>query len=560
MLSLLHIENVAVVEKADIEFGSGFNVMTGETGAGKSIVIDSLEAALGYRTSKELVRSGADKAVVTAVFSDTDLGDYLESSGIEPEEEIVLTRRITADGKSACRVNGVPVSAAQLRDLGSRLMDIHAQSDGQRLMDERCHGTYLDAFGCLELLLREYRAAFDEYRKLSREMEKLVMDESEKERRLDTLSFQIEELENANLMEGEYDEKLTRRTFLKNVGKLSESVMDADNALSGGDNEDGAVALISVAADSIGYALRYSEDFSALSEKLINLKFAAEDAAEELRDMKERLDFSPSELDELDERLSTLKRIQRKYGGSEKDAIEFLERAKTERDAIEYSEERVKKLETEVRSAREKAVELAERLTESRTDAGRELSKRIESELNDLSMKGARFAVEITPAELSASGADNVRFLMSANAGEKLGRMSKIASGGELSRIMLAVKSVLAGHDRVQSMVFDEIDAGISGIAAQRVAEKMSCIAGNKQVICVTHLPQITAMADTHFRISKRLCDGRTFTEVTELDTDGRREELARMIGGDNIQDATLMAAEEQLKSAAEFKKTRGTL
>ncbi len=555
MLSLLHIENIAVVEKADIEFAPGFNALTGETGAGKSIVIDSLEAAVGWRTSRELVRRGAKSALVTAVFRDVDAGELLEELGAEDEEELILTRKISEDGKSAARVNGVPVSSAQLRELGLHLIDIHSQGDGQRLTDERYHRGFLDDFGGLAEPLAAYRTAYEAYRAVREEMDKLALDESEKERRLDVLNYQIEELERVGLKPGEYEDKLQRRLFMKSAGKLLDAAMEANAALSGGESSPGAVALIEEAAGSVERAARLSGEFSALAGKLNDLKFAAEDAEEELRELRERLDFSPEEMDVLDERLDALKRVLRKYGGDEESALAYLEERKQERDAIEYAGERLQKLEKELSKARESAEKAAGKLSALRKKAAGELSKRIEAELAALSMRGAVFTVELTDTELGPYGKDNVRFLMAANAGESVGRISKVASGGELSRIMLALKTVLAAGDAVQSMVFDEIDTGISGVAAQRVAEKMAGIARGKQVICVTHLPQLAAMADAHFSIAKELAEGRTYTKVTRLDFDGRKRELARLTGGDTVTPATLTAAAEQLEAAERFKR-----
>ncbi len=555
MLSLLHIENIAVVERADIEFESGFNAMTGETGAGKSIVIGSLEAALGCRTSRELVRRGAGSAQVTAVFTGVDAGDFLRENGLEEEEELVLTRRITEDGKSSCRINGCPVATAQLRELGARLMDIHSQGDGQRLADERVHLELLDRFGNLGGELDEYKLKYEAYRQTREELEKLTTDESERARRLDTLSYQIEELERTELHPGEYEEKLQRRTFLKNAGKLTEAVQTAEESLSGGDSTDGAVSLMETAAAALKTAERYSEDVAALAEKLSDLKYAAEDAAEEVRALWEQLDYSPEEMDELDSRLDSLKRVLRKYGGTEEAALQYLEKSRAERDAVERADERRDELEAELSRLHGEAVLAADALSKARRSAGEELARRVEEELAQLAMPGASFMVEQTPQELGPRGADGIRFLMAANAGESVGRISKVASGGELSRIMLALKTVFASGDSVQSMVFDEIDTGISGVAAQRVAEKIAGISRYKQVICVTHLPQLAAMADAHFSISKEVSGGRTRTLVTRLDTDGRKSELARLAAGDAVTETSLTAAGEQLRAAERFRR-----
>ena len=554
MLSLLHIENIAVVERADIEFGPGLNVLTGETGAGKSIVIDALEASLGWRTSRELVRTGAKSALVTATFSETDMTGWCEENGVEYDGELVLTRRISEDGKSTCRVNGMPISAVQLRELGLRLIDIHGQGDGQRLTNERWHLAYLDGFGGLEAALTEYRAAYQTMKALRDEIEALTLDEGERERRVDMLEFQVKEIGRAVVTPGEYEEKTKRRDFLKAAGKLSDSVRDAGACLMGSERSDGAVNLIESAAGTIAYALRWSEELGALSQKLTDLKYAAEDAAEELRDIRERLEFSPEELDELDARLDTLKRLMRKYGGSEEAVLETYESAKRELEEIEFSDEKLKKLEVKLAAAEKNAKVLAGTVSQKRRKAAEALSQAIERELRELSMSGAAFKVDITQKELGPEGADEVRFLMAANAGESFGRIARVASGGELSRVMLAMKTVLSRADTVEAMVFDEIDTGVSGIAAQRVAEKLAVIGQGKQVICVTHLPQIAAMADEHFSIAKRVEGGRTYTSVTKLDEEGRQGEIARLTGGDNVTKTTILAAAEQLEAAEKYK------
>lgn len=555
MLTLLHIENIAVIEKAEIEFDSGLNVLTGETGAGKSIVIDSLEAALGWRTSKDLVRSGANTATVSAVFTPDGAEEWCAENDIELEDELILTRKLTSDGKSSCRINGSPVSAAQMRELGLLLIDIHGQGDGQRLVSEQFHREYLDSYAGISAQLAEYRTAYSEYEAVRREIDELTMDEGEKARRVDMLDYQIGELERANLVPGEYEEKSKRREFLKSAGKLSEVVSEAFFAIYGGERTDGAVSMLGAASGAISYGVRYSQELSALAEKLENLKLSAEDAAEELRDMRERLEFSPEELDELDSRLDKLRRIFKKYNCTdEEQALEILEKCRQERDTIEYSDEKLKKLEGKLEKYKAEAEKLAGVLTEKRLKAGTELSSAIETELNELSMAGARFCVDVSRTELCESGRDNVSFRMAANAGEAMGRICKVASGGELSRIMLAMKKVLAATDSVNAMVFDEIDTGVSGIAAQRVAEKLSGISGRRQVICVTHLPQIAAMADCQFSIEKRTENGRTRTDVKRLDMEGRTKEIAKLTGGENITETTLAAAVEQLQTAEKYK------
>jgi len=558
MIKLLHIENIAVIEKADIEFADGLNVLTGETGAGKSIVIDSLTAISGGRTSRELVRTGADFALITAVFSGIDC-QWFEENGVSQDEsgEIYINRKITADGKSTCRVNGVPVSATGLRELGTLLIDIHGQNDGRKLLDESSHLSYLDAFGGIFSELEKYSQAYRAYLDKKTEIEKLSMDESEKEQRIDALKYQIEEIERAKLRDGELDEISSRRELLLNASKLTDAIETAFGALYGGDNSSGAVALIGDAQRNLEHASRFSDGLRKLSERLMDLQYSAQDIADEIRDFRAQLDFSPDELDELDSRLDILKRITRKYG-SEAQALEYLERSQAELSDIEDGDNKLIKLEKELSARLNEATALADVLTKKRIDAAKVLQERVKDELSQLSMPGVSFVVAIetrsSGEELGLNGRDDVSFLMSANAGETPGKINRIASGGELARIMLALKNVLGSEQETGTVVFDEVDSGVSGIAAQRVGEKLARLAGHRQVLCVTHLPQIAAMADTHFEIQKSVTGGRTYTHVNELEYEGRKKELARLSGGENITESSLMSAAEQLDSAEKFK------
>lgn len=563
MIQLLHIENIAVIEKADITFGLGLNVLTGETGAGKSIVIDALSAVTGGRASRELVRTGADGAMVTAVFCDINVSEWCGENGIEQDEDgkLFLMRRITSDGKNTCRVNGCPVSVAQLRELGGMLIDIHGQNDGRKLLDEGAHRAYLDSFGGLLDDAGIFSAAYKALRDKQSEIERLTMDESEKERRIDSLRFQLNELDKAEIRPGELDEKTVRRDLLKNASKLTDALDGALTALHGGDRSDGAVALIGEAEANASGAARYAERLSVIAVKLKDLLYAAEDVMEELRDMRASLDFSPNELDSLEARLDTLRRLMKKYGGSETELIAYREKCRQELDEIEYASGKLQKLEKELENLKADALKKAETLSKKRQAASKALEERIKEALLGLNMAGVRFKVEFEKAKgefgLSSAGCDEIRFLMSANAGEAPGRISHIASGGELSRIMLALKNVLTKNDDIATMVFDEVDAGVSGVAAQRVGEKLSDLSRNRQVLCVTHLMQIAMMADVHFQIEKKTRDGRTFTNVTELDGEGRKRELARLIGGDNITETTLLSAAEQLAASQAYKNRR---
>jgi len=558
MLSLLHIENVAVVEKAEITFGPGFNVLTGETGAGKSIVIDAIGAVLGGRVTRELVRTGADRARVTAIFDGIPELLWFAENDVSWEEELVLQRTITAEGKGSCRVNGSPISAGQLKTLGDQLLNIHGQHDGQLLLNEQHHLGYLDSFGILEDIRRDYEAAYNAHRAVVKEYNALQMDESEKARRIDTLSFQIEELDKAEIRPGEEEELRERRTLLANAGKLAESVNEAFIVLYGdNDTGEGASALVGRANDQISYAATLSDTFSPVAENLRDLHYGLEDTLEMLRDLRDQLEFSPQEQDEIEERLALLTRLARKYGGDEASMLEYLEKCRTELDSLEASADRAVKLEGALAETKQEMLQMGEALRTARQEAAKTMEARVIAELSDLSMKGVRFAVEFEEREPDQTGLDDISFVMSANAGEKLGKISRIASGGELARIMLSLKSVLAENDIVKTMVFDEVDTGVSGIAAQRVGEKMSKIARGKQVLCVTHLPQIAALADGHYLISKSVSEGRTYTQVGSLDLEGRKHELARLTGGENITELSLLSASEQLEAAEQYKKSK---
>ncbi len=557
MLSDLHIENIAVIERADISFTKGLNVLTGETGAGKSIVIDAMLAVMGARTSRELVRTGAEKALASAVFTSEKATSWLTDNEIDTEDELILQRRISDDGKSSCRVCGAPVTASQLRELSGMLLDIHGQNDGRQLMDEARHREYLDSFGAFEPILAEYKDVYDCFVTTKKEIKRLSMDEAEKQRLTDNLKIMVEELDNAQLREGEEEELTARRDLLHNAEKLTESINSAYGALYGGD--ENAVSLAESAKAEVSRAVRYCTDLSGAEKTLTDAAFMLRDAAETLRDFLRGLDFSPKEYDRLETRLSQLRKLSKKYGGDEKELIEKLEKAKIQLDEIEYSDDRLEKLTAQLEKQIEMVRYQAKKLTEARKIAATELEKRIVDELRALSMPSVNFLVDIIPMNnangFDATGGDEIKFLMSANKGEKPGAISKIASGGELSRIMLAMKNVYSEKDEVETLVFDEIDTGVSGVAAQRVGEKLAELSRRKQVLCVTHLPQIAAMADTHFVIEKAERDGRTYTSVTILDREGRKRELARLHGGDNITENTLISAGEQLDSAEKFKK-----
>ena len=560
MLSLLHIENIAVISQADITFDKGFNVLTGETGAGKSIVIDAIGAIMGERTSRDIIRTGAKSARVSAVFRELPALAWFEEQGVGPDEngELLVERTIQGDGKNVCRVNGRPLLVTQLRELGCQLVNVHGQHDGQQLLDEECHLGYLDSFGGTQESLAAFAAAYEKVRAARRELESLQMDEAEKARRMDTLTYQIEELERAELREGEEEELSQRREVLRNAERLTDAVDGAWQALTGGEDGEGAVSLLMEAENRLAQGGRYSVGLRELSEKAAQLRCDADDLAELVRDLRGTLDFYPGELDEIEERLDKLYRLKKKYGGSVEEMLAFLDRCRGELDDIQFSEERSAKLEKELVRALKAAVELGRKLSGQRKKAAEQLSGRIQVELKELDMPRVQFQVEFAPKEgsdgMDATGMDTVRFLMSANMGEALKPINKIASGGELSRIMLALKNVLAETEQVTTLIFDEVDTGVSGRAAVKVAQKLFQVSRGRQVLCVTHLPQIAAMGDVHFSVEKGEADGRTFTRVERLDRSQRREELARLSGGTNS--AVMLKGAEELMATAEDYKT----
>ncbi len=559
MLSLLHIENIAVISQADITFDKGFNVLTGETGAGKSIVIDAIGAIMGERASRDMIRTGAKSARVSALFRDLPALPWFEEQGAGPDEngELLIERAIQGDGKNVCRVNGRPLLVTQLRELGQQLVNIHGQHDGQQLLDEERHLDYLDSFGGTQEALSAFAAAYRRVRELRQEVESLRMDDGEKARRMDTLAYQIEELESAGLREGEDEELSQRREVLRNAERLTGAVDGAWQALTGGEDGEGAAPLLMEAENYLAQGGRYSGELRELSEKAAQLRCDADDLAELVRDLRGTLDFYPGELDELEERLDKLYRLKKKYGGTVAEMLGYLDKCRRELDDIQFSEDRIARLGKELEQALKGAAELGGKLSLRRRGAAEELSKRIQSELKALDMPKVRFQVEFAPKEgpdgMDATGMDTVRFLMSANLGEALKPINKIASGGELSRIMLALKNVLAETEQVTTLIFDEVDTGVSGRAAVKVARKLFQVSKGRQVLCVTHLPQIAAMGDVHFSVEKGERDGRTFTRVERLDRGRRREELARLSGGQATA-VMLEGAEELLATAEDYK------
>ena len=549
MLSLLHIENIAVIEQADISFDKGFNVLTGETGAGKSIVIDAISAILGQRAYRDMIRTGTNKASVRAVFTKVPNFPWFEENGVEYDEETVIQRDIFLDGKNVCRVNGTLVTVAILHKLGIQLINIHGQHDSASLFDEENHLRFLDAFADNGALLADYREKFAAVSELRRQIDRMTMDEGEKLRRMETLKYQISEIEKADLKSGEDEVLEQRRKLLQNSEKLSQGLEEASEALLGGDDSDGAAALLAQAAYALSRIARYSDDYTGFQERLTDLKYQVQDIADEVRDSLDELSYSADELETIEARLDIIHRLRRKYGADCDEILAYLDKAQKELDEIEFADDRVEQLKKKLAKQEKQAWDAALALRKNRQEQGTVMAEKILSELSQLDMPRVQFQCRFRETELTSEGADAVAFYLSANAGEDLKPLSKVASGGELARIMLSMKNVLAEKDAVDTLIFDEVDTGVSGRAAQRIAEKLRSLASHKQVLCVTHLPQLAALADTHMLIAKSEHDGRTYTTVTPLDRKGRAMELARIIGGTNITETTLKSAEEMLLS-----------
>lgn len=554
MLSELHIENIAIIEKASINFNRGLNVLTGETGAGKSIIIDSINAILGSRVNRDIIRNGEERSTVTAIFKDVALESWLEDNEIDLADELILARRISSDGKNSCRINGVPVTLSQLRDIGNYLIDVYGQNDGRQLLDESRQRIYLDNFGKLNDDLLQYQEEYNKFSLLKKELNKLNINKEEKERQLDTLRFIIGELEEAALVPGEEAELVARRDLLHNSEKLSEGIHIAKGLLD--TDEYNAQALMEQACSALRRVSEFSNEVSSALVILENISSNVTDAVERLNDVLDTMNVKPGEYNSLESRLSELHRLERKYHTDEDGLINKLEDSKLKLSLLENSDYQIEKLSKEAKEQYKKCCELAKKLSQKRRAAGEQLEKGIEQELSDLSMPNAVFKVSIeSKNDIDAFGIDKVQFLMSANLGEQVNRISRIASGGELSRIMLAMKNVFSSTDPVSTMIFDEIDSGVSGVAAQRIGEKLATLSRTKQVICVTHLPQIASIADTHYKISKQVKNGRTITMVHNLDFNDRTKEIARLFGGENITPLTLASAKEQLYNANLYKK-----
>ena len=554
MISSLQIENIAIIKNAAITFDDGFNCLTGETGAGKSIIIDSLNAILGERTSRELIRTGCDYAEVKAVFYDKSekVNSVLSQLDIEPEADgsIIISRKMTADGKNNCKINGVTVTVSMLKTLGKQLVNIHGQLDNQALLNPEFHCEYIDSIAENSELLENYRESYGQYCEVSRQLEQLNYDEEQKARRLDTLSFQISEIEAANITVGEYEQLKDRENFFRNAEKLSSFMNASFEALSGNGENEGAVSLSFSAANKLEGCSESSEKLSALAKRLSECAYELSDCSDELSSMLEELDFNEADVNAVEERLDLLYNLSRKYGKTEQDILEYYDSAVKERDSIEHADELRIKLEDEKRALYSLSYEKALLVSASRKSAGKAFCDKVCEELKFLNMPSVKFFVNIDECEMNENGIDSVEFFLSANLGEAPKPLAKIASGGELSRIMLAIKSVLAEKDGISTLVFDEIDTGVSGSSAHKIAVKLKEVSKTHQVICVTHLAQIAAFADEHMLIEKSERDEHTYTDVQSLEYESRVQELARIMGGNAITPELLESARQLLENA----------
>lgn len=554
MLSQLYIQNIAVIEKVQVAFEKGLNVFTGETGAGKSIVIDAINAVLGNRTSRDLVRTGAPKALVTALFE--EIGDetkeQLLSLGFEPEEDgsLLLSREIAADGKTSCKIGGRPATVSILREVAQSLINIHGQHDNQSLLMPEQHLGYIDQFGKTNRLLLSYRTEYAYYTELQRKLRQLQVNEQEKEQKIDLLTYQINEITAAGLYSGEEEELLTAKKRMQNIAKIVESLHIAHDLLSGGDETDGVLSMLDQTEDQMRQLQDYYPDMKA--DKLMDIRYELEEISESLREALSDSEVDPQEMDRVEERLDLIFRLKRKYGNSIDEILAFGERAQQELDSITRSEEIEGKLRKELEKSSVELMEIAGQLSEKRQAAAQLFQQQVCEELAFLDMPSVRFLVHCETDEPDESGIDRMEFYITTNPGEPPKPIGKVASGGELSRIMLSLKNVIAEGDRVGTLIFDEVDTGVSGRAAQKIGRKLKQASGGRQIICVTHLAQVAAFADTHLLIAKNVRDEHTFTTVQPLSQEERVQELARIMGGENITEPVLASARELILQAKE--------
>ena len=553
MLSSLQIENVAVIQKAEVHFQPGLNVLTGETGAGKSILIDSINAILGNRTSKDLVRTGASKAVIRAAFEQVPASvlDSLEKAGYERSDALMLSREITAEGKSSCRINGMPATAAVLRELCGGLININGQHDSVGLLNPARHLGILDDYAQNDAVFQEYYALYRELVRIKRELDAMITDEAEKQRRIDLLSYQVQEIEDAGLTAGEEQTLEDRRKVLANASTIRDKIAQSYAVLSGDDETPGAVDLLGEVSHAMDAAAQLDGALSASAGQLLDLYYSAKDVAADLASRLDSYETNDAELDEIEQRLDLLYKLKRKYGDTVEDVIAFGQKAREELESIQSSQERHDQLQAEKFRLYKLARDKAEELTQTRLNAFEELNQRISGTLDFLNMPGVRMTLRHTRGPLASHGQDSIEFYISTNPGEAPKPLAKIASGGELSRITLAIKNAMADRDAVPTVIYDEIDSGVSGKAASRIGEVLRQSAEGHQILCITHTAQIAALADCHLLIQKNVSNERTYTEIHPLDAEGRVEALARLISGDHVTELSRANAREMLENRA---------
>ena len=553
MLKTLSIENIAVIEKADIEFSKGFNVLTGETGAGKSIVVDSINAILGERTSKELVRAGSENAFVTAYFEDinSEVKQKLNEFDLPCEDDgtLMLSRKISAQGKSTCRINGSVCTVSMLKEVGNLLVNIHGQHDSQTLLNADYHYKFVDMYGSLDGVLDEYKQSFRQLLSVRKQLKALTMDADERDRQIELLDYQIKELTDAEIKVGEWDELKKRKNIILNSQNLLQSLNSALAAFNGGDEYSGISTLLSTAVKELGTVSDVDSDIKTVYDKVEALNDSVEVVKDALLDKINSIEFEPEELDRIEERLDLYYTFSNKYGETEQDMLYYLDEAVKKRAAFENSEEELEKLNVRYDDIFNQTVALAQKLTDLRKSTVEKLGTEICKQLEFLDMPKIKFTTSFEKGNLSANGWDKIEFLIATNVGETAKPLAKIASGGELSRIMLAIKSIIAQKDSIDTLIFDEIDTGVSGKASRKIGLKLKELGAFTQVICVTHSAQIASVADSHFLIEKNVENDRTYTNVTVLDYDGRKNELARIMGGINATESLLKSAEELLNN-----------
>lgn len=557
MLSNLKISNIAIIKEAVVDFNNGLNVLTGETGAGKSIIIDAINAILGERTSRELIRTGSNSAEVSAFFEDINENviSVLSEFGVSSEEDntLMISRKITLDGKNVCKVNGATVNVSVLKKIGQALINVHGQLDNHNLLNEELHYTYIDSYAENNELKELYLNAYNQYLETKKHYDNLITNESEKARKIDLLTYQINEITDADVKIGEWEELEKRKKILRNAERLISLINTAVEIFDGNDNFNGVAEMLNTASDSLIKASAYDESLSKIADSVTDISYNISDYASELKDFLYNFHINPAELDEIEERLNTLFKLSKKYGSNEEDILSFLENAQKELDEITFSDKKKEELEIELSKKYSELKTIAANLSENRKKYAELFINAITNELSFLDMASITFKVVQNHKNFDETGADEIYFLISANAGEEPKPLSKIASGGELSRIMLAIKNVLALKDNVQTLIFDEIDTGVSGRAAQKIGIKLKEVSKNRQVLCVTHLAQIACFADNHFLISKSENDNKTYTKVVSLDNDGRIKEIARIIGGVETSQLSLDTAAEMIENAKKY-------